>query len=454
MRNRTTEGSVWKPLLGFFFPILLGTFFQQLYNTADAVIVGNFVGKAALAAVGGPTSIFINLLVNLFVGLSSGATVIVARHYGAQELDAVRRTVHTSVALALAAGLGVTVVGILLSRPILVAMGTPDEVMGYALTYLRIYFLGSVASFLYNVGSSVLRAVGDNRRPLFFLIAACMTNIVLDLVFVVGFHWDVMGAALATVLSQVVIAVLVLTSLRHPGSLFCLEWREVRFHRDILLDVVKIGLPTGLQSDMYNFSNLFIQSCINAFGTDTMAAWTAFGKLDAFYWMVSAAFGVALTTFVGQNFGAQKYDRVRQGVRVSLGMIAGTTALISLLFCLFAQPLLRIFNGDPEVLSIGSLILWHMSPFYITFVFIEIFSAAIRGTGDSIKPMLLTAGGVCVLRVVWIFTVLPFHNTLETLLLSYPITWVLTSALFIVYYLRNNWMRRQIQKYGYAPEVR
>ncbi len=454
MRNRTTEGSVWKPLLGFFFPILLGTFFQQLYNTADAVIVGNFVGKAALAAVGGPTSIFINLLVNLFVGLSSGATVIVARHYGAQELDAVRRTVHTSVALALAAGLGVTVVGILLSRPILVAMGTPDEVMGYALTYLRIYFLGSVASFLYNVGSSVLRAVGDNRRPLFFLIAACMTNIVLDLVFVVGFHWDVMGAALATVLSQVVSAVLVLTSLRHPGSLFCLEWREVRFHRDILLDVVKIGLPTGLQSDMYNFSNLFIQSCINAFGTDTMAAWTAFGKLDAFYWMVSAAFGVALTTFVGQNFGAQKYDRVRQGVRVSLGMIAGTTALISLLFCLFAQPLLRIFNGDPEVLSIGSLILWHMSPFYITFVFIEIFSAAIRGTGDSIKPMLLTAGGVCVLRVVWIFTVLPFHNTLETLLLSYPITWVLTSALFIVYYLRNNWMRRQIQKYGYAPEVR
>lgn len=454
MRNRTTEGSVWKPLLGFFFPILLGTFFQQLYNTADAVIVGNFVGKAALAAVGGPTSIFINLLVNLFVGLSSGATVIVARHYGAQELDAVRRTVHTSVALALAAGLGVTVVGILLSRPILVAMGTPDEVMGYALTYLRIYFLGSVASFLYNVGSSVLRAVGDNRRPLFFLIAACMTNIVLDLVFVVGFHWDVMGAALATVLSQVVSAVLVLTSLRHPGSLFCLEWREVRFHRDILLDVVKIGLPTGLQSDMYNFSNLFIQSCINAFGTDTMAAWTAFGKLDAFYWMVSAAFGVALTTFAGQNFGAQKYDRVRQGVRVSLGMIAGTTALISLLFCLFAQPLLRIFNGDPEVLSIGSLILWHMSPFYITFVFIEIFSAAIRGTGDSIKPMLLTAGGVCVLRVVWIFTVLPFHNTLETLLLSYPITWVLTSALFIVYYLRNNWMRRQIQKYGYAPEVR
>ena len=163
---------------------------------------------------------------------------------------------------------------------------------------------------------------------------------------------------------------------------------------------------------------------------------------------------MALTTFVGQNFGAQKYDRVRQGVRVSLGMIAGTTALISLLFCLFAQPLLRIFNGDPEVLSIGSLILWHMSPFYITFVFIEIFSAAIRGTGDSIKPMLLTAGGVCVLRVVWIFTVLPFHNTLETLLLSYPITWGLTSALFIVYYLRNNWMRRQIQKYGYAPEVR
>ncbi len=454
MRSSVTEGAVWKPLLSFFFPILLGTFFQQLYNTVDAIIVGNFVGKAALAAVGGPTAIFINLLVNLFVGLSSGATVIVAQHYGARELDAVRRTVHTSVALALAAGVGVMAVGILLSQPILVAMGTPEDVMGYALTYLRVYFLGSVASFLYNVGSSVLRAVGDTRRPLYFLVAACMTNIVLDLLFVVVFHWDVMGAALATVISQVVSAVLVAITLRHPGSIFCLEWREIRFHGDVLRDLLKIGLPTGLQSDMYSLSNLFIQSCINSFGTNTMAAWTAFGKLDAFYWMISSAFGVALTTFAGQNFGAQKYGRVRSGVRVSLGMLAVTTVLMSVLYCLVSQPLLRIFNGDPEVLSIGSRILWHMCPFYITFIFIEIFSAAIRSTGDSIKPMLLTCGGVCVLRVAWVFLVLPFHNTLETVLLSYPITWVLTSILFIIYYLRNNWMRRQIQKYGYAPEVR
>ncbi|WP_353654836.1 MATE family efflux transporter [Clostridium sp. J1101437_171009_A5] len=430
----------------------MGTFFQQLYNTVDAIIVGNFVGTEALAAVGGPAAVLINFLVNLFVGLSSGATVIVAQYYGARQIQELRRTVHTAIALAIAAGLGVMVLGIALSYPVMVLMGTPAEVMDYSLIYLRIYFVGSIASFLYNVGSSVLRAIGDTKRPLYFLIAACLTNIVLDLIFVVGFGLEVLGVALATVLSQIVSAVLVMLVLCRPDSIFCIARKEIRFHPDILKSILRIGLPTGLQSDMYTISNMLIQSCINSFGTSTMAAWTAFCKLDAFYWMISGAFGISITTFVGQNFGAQRYDRVRKSVRVCLLLSLVTALLVSGLYALGAQPLLRMFSTDTQVIEIGTFILWRMSPFYFTFICVEVMAGAIRGTGDSLKPMLLTCGGVCVLRVVWIFTVLPLDRTLGTLLLSYPMTWSITSLLFIIYYVRGNWMPRQIQKYGFSEE--
>lgn len=452
LQSRITEGPIWRHLLSFFFPILLGTFFQQLYNTVDAIIVGNFVGTEALAAVGGPAAVLINFLVNLFVGLSSGATVIVAQYYGARQMQELRRTVHTALALAIAAGLGIMILGIALSYPAMVLMGTPAEVMDYSLIYLRIYFVGSIASFLYNVGSSVLRAIGDTKRPLYFLIAACLTNIVLDLVFVVGFGLEVLGVALATVLSQMVSAVLVMLVLCRPDSIFCIARKEIRFHPDILKSILRIGLPTGLQSDMYTISNMLIQSCINSFGTNTMAAWTAFCKLDAFYWMISGAFGISITTFVGQNFGAQRYDRVRKSVRVCLLLSLVTALLVSGLYAPGAQPLLRMFSTDTQVIDIGTFILWRMSPFYFTFICVEVMAGAIRGTGDSLKPMLLTCGGVCVLRVVWIFTVLPLDRTLGTLLLSYPMTWSITSLLFIIYYVRGNWMRRQIQKYGFSAE--
>ena len=414
--------------------------------------MGNFVGTEALAAVGGPAAVLINFLVNLFVGLSSGATVIVAQYYGARQMQELRRTVHTALALAIAAGLGIMILGIALSYPAMVLMGTPAEVMDYSLIYLRIYFVGSIASFLYNVGSSVLRAIGDTKRPLYFLIAACLTNIVLDLVFVVGFGLEVLGVALATVLSQMVSAVLVMLVLCRPDSIFCIARKEIRFHPDILKSILRIGLPTGLQSDMYTISNMLIQSCINSFGTNTMAAWTAFCKLDAFYWMISGAFGISITTFVGQNFGAQRYDRVRKSVRVCLLLSLVTALLVSGLYALGAQPLLRMFSTDTQVIDIGTFILWRMSPFYFTFICVEVMAGAIRGTGDSLKPMLLTCGGVCVLRVVWIFTVLPLDRTFGTLLLSYPMTWSITSLLFIIYYVRGNWMRRQIQKYGFSAE--
>ena len=437
MQNQITEGPILRPLLAFFFPILLGTFFQQLYNTVDAIIVGNYVGTAALGAVGGSTAIIINFLVNLFVGISSGATVVIAQHYGAQQGEDVYESVHTAVALALAAGGVITIAGILLSGPALRLMDTPEDVMDYAVVYLRVYFCGTVASFVYNMGASILRAVGDTKHPLYFLMAACLTNIVLDLFFVAVLGLGVFGAALATVISQVVSAVLVAISLLRPGNVYSVVPREVRFHREKLVGILRIGLPAGIQSNMYTVSNMVLQSRMNLFGTVTVAAYTAFEKIDGFYWMISSAFGVSITTFVSQNFGARKYQRLRQGVRVCLALTAGVSLAISLLFCVTAP---------------GTHMMWYISPFYILFVCIEIFSGAARGAGDALKPMLLTCGGVCVLRVAWVVVVLSHYPAVETILVSYPISWGITSLLYLIYYFRGNWLRRGIAKAGFPAE--
>ena len=452
MTKDMTVGSPLKLLLRFTIPLIFGNLFQQFYSTVDAIIVGNYVGTAALGAVGGPTAVIINFLVNLFVGLSSGATVVVAQYYGARQGTELREAVHTGVALALAAGVVVTAIGLLISAPALRLMGTPEDVMGYAITYLRVYFCGSIASFLYNMGASILRAIGDTRRPLYFLMAACLTNIVLDLFFVVVLDLAVLGVGLATVLSQVVSAVLVAFSLLRPGTVYSVVPREIRFHKDKLAAIVRIGLPAGIQTNMYTISNMVLQSCINSFGTVTVAAWTAFGKVDSFYWLISGAFGVSITTFVSQNFGARKYDRVKKGVLVCLGLTFGVTAVISLLFCGAAPALLRLFTNDAAVIELGHHVMWFTAPFYATFVCIEIFSGAVRGTGDSLKPMLLTCSGVCVLRVLWVLLVLPHYPVLETVLVSYPISWTVTSLLYIVYYARGNWLRRGIARAGLSPE--
>ena len=452
MQNQITEGPILRPLLAFFFPILLGTFFQQLYNTVDAIIVGNYVGTAALGAVGGSTAIIINFLVNLFVGISSGATVVIAQHYGAQQGEDVYESVHTAAALALAAGGVITIAGILLSGPALRLMDTPEDVMDYAVVYLRVYFCGTVASFVYNMGASILRAVGDTKHPLYFLMAACLTNIVLDLFFVAVLGLGVFGAALATVISQVVSAVLVAISLLRPGNVYSVVPREVRFHREKLVGILRIGLPAGIQSNMYTVSNMVLQSRMNLFGTVTVAAYTAFEKIDGFYWMISSAFGVSITTFVSQNFGARKYQRLRQGVRVCLALTAGVSLAISLLFCLGAPVLLRMFSPDGEVIALGTHMMWYISPFYILFVCIEIFSGTARGAGDALKPMLLTCGGVCVLRVAWVVVVLSHYPAVETILVSYPISWGITSLLYLIYYFRGNWLRRGIAKAGFPAE--
>ena len=446
--NGITEGVIWKQLLLFFFPIVLGTFFQQLYNTADAIIVGKAVGKEALAAVGGSTGTLINLLVGFFVGLASGASVIIAQLFGARRAQDVSRAVHTTIALALSSGALLTAVGLLCAGGILELMGTPQEVMAYALPYLNIYFLGMIPQLVYNIGSGVLRAVGDSRRPMLFLICAALTNIVLDILLVLGLNLGVRGAAIATVLSQVVSAVLILVSLCHAQPVYRLHFRRIRFHGDMLARIVRIGLPAGLQSVMYSLSNMIIQASVNGFGTDVMAAWTAYGKIDGLYWMMISAFGVSITTFAGQNFGARRYDRMRRSVRVCLGMAAGVTVFMTALILAVGRPMLGMFTDDAHVVEMGMSIIRLIVPTWITYLCIEILSGAIRGAGDSLMPTLMTLTGVCLMRVFWVTVVVPRMHQLPVLMLSYPITWVITSCMFIVYYLRGRWLDRCIARQG------
>ena len=436
-----TQGVIWKQLLAFFFTLWFGTFFQQLYNTVDTVVVGRFVGKTALAAVGS-TGVVVNLTVGVFTGLASGAVVIIAQHYGARRGPEVFRSVHTAMLLSLLLGAFFMAAGFLLTPWSLRAMGTTEEALPGAILYQRIYFLGMIPNVVYNMGTGVLRAVGDARRPLYFLIAASLCNIVLDLVLVVGFGLAVLGVALATVLSQLLSAVLVVLSLmRSQGQAYQLFPRQLRLYGAPLKDAMRVGVPAALQSVMYSASNIVIQAAINSFGTDAVAAWTAYGKMDVIFWMSINAMALAITTFAGQNYGAGQYDRLKKGVRVSVGMSAGFTVLLSTAMTVFARPILSIFSPDPDVLEIGVAMVRFLAPCYITYILVELLPGAIRGAGRSMVPMLISVFGVCVLRLVWLFTVVPAHHTIEAVELSYPITWAVTSAAVLIYYRWGHWLQ-------------
>lgn len=432
--NGITEGVIWKQLLIFFFPILFGTFFQQLYNTVDAVIVGRFVGKEALAAVGGSTGTLINLLVGFFVGLSSGATVIISQFYGGGREKRVSEAVHTAVAFSLACGIGLMVVGIIFSPFALRAMGTPEDIMQYSLSYIRIYFLGIIPNLIYNMGAGILRAVGDSKRPLYYLMASCFTNIVLDLALVVWLRLDVRGAALATIASQLVSAVLVIIRLFKTEDSYRLVISKIKMNLYMVMRIVRIGLPAGLQSVMYSASNIIIQSSVNSLGTDTVAAWTAYTKIDSVYWMIISALGISITTFVGQNYGAGKMDRVKRGIYVCLGLSFLITTILSILMYVGGGYIYLMFTTDAAVIEKGIEILHFLVPAFVTYVCVEILSGALRGTGDCWIPMIMTAVGVCALRVLWVIIAVPLRPDILTVVFSYPLTWSITSILFLVYF--------------------
>jgi putative MATE family efflux protein len=433
--NGITDGVIWKQILIFFFPLLFGTFFQQLYNTADAIVVGRFAGKVALSAVGGTTGTLINVFVGFFVGVSTGATVTISQYYGGRQKKEVGKAVHTAIAMAIVGGAVIMLLGLVGAPMALRLMGTPEEIIPYSLTYLRIYFAGMIANLVYNVGAGILRAIGDSKRPLYYLIISCFINIILDLVFVVVFHWDVMGVALATVISQLCSAVLVCITLMRTKDSYQLRWKELHFHKEMLRRIFYIGLPAGFQSLMYSSSNVIIQANMNSFGTDTIAAWSAFGKIDGIFWMVMGSFGISITTFVGQNYGAGKYDRVRKGSKVCLSMALSVAIGLSVILYFTGPYIYWLFTTDTLVVEKGMEILHIMVPTFWTYVFIEIFSGSLRGMGDSFIPMILTSMGVCVLRILWLFTIVPLRPEISTVIYSYPITWSVTSVLFIIYYI-------------------
>ena len=437
-----TEGPVWKGLLTFFFPILLGTFFQQLYNTTDAVIVGQFVGKEALAAVGGGTAVYVNLLVGFFVGLSSGATVIISQFYGAKHDREVNRAVHTAVMLAITAGAVMTAAGSLASPWAMTIIGTPEDIYAQSVLYLRIYFYGMIPMFIYNMGSGVLRAVGDSCTPFYILVAGCGANIILDLLFVAVFHQGVAGASWATVLSQTVSMLLVLAVLIRTDDSYRLTLRQLSITPHLLRDMVRIGFPAGIQSVLYTVSNLIIQANINAFGTNTIAAWAAYGRIDSIFWMTSNSFGVALTTFSGQNYGAKLYDRMKTATRNGMAMAAGAAAGYCVLFWFTGRMFFHLFTTDEQVITTGMKMLHFLAPFFITYIPVEVFSGTIRGTGDSFNPMIITAFGVCVLRILWLLVTVPIWPSLITVIACYPVTWTTTSVLFALYYKHGTWINR------------
>jgi putative MATE family efflux protein len=433
-QNAITEGVIWKQLLLFFFPLLAGTFFQLLYNTVDAIVVGQFCGKEALSAVGGATATLINVFVGFFVGITSGVTVVVAQYYGAGRSSEVKKAVHTAMGIALAGGLLLTVFVLLLAGVMLRAMNTPADTLQQSVVYLRIYAFGMIGNMLYNMCASILRAAGDSRRPFNFLVVGTLTNIVLDLFMVCVLHWGVAGAAFATILSQYISAVLSVIHLMHSKESYHLELHEIRIEKDYLAKILRIGIPAALQSLMYSFSNVLIQTAVNGFGTDTVAAWTVWGKVDGIFWMIINSLGIATTTFIGQNYGAGKYGRVRKCMRQALFIALLFTLGMSAFFLTFKMPLLHLFTGDPDVIRIGKQMCEFMVPCFITYICIEILSGTLRGMGDAFMPTIITVAGVCVLRMVWLFTALPKVHTMKTVMYSYPFSWIVSSVCFVIYY--------------------
>lgn len=450
-QRQISEGVIWKQLLIFFFPILLGTFFQQMYNTVDTIIVGRVVGTTALAAVGA-TGPLVNMVNGFFIGISSGATVILSQNYGAGNRQGVQDALHTGVTLSLGLGAIITVLGVGLGPWVMSLMNMPKNCMGDASVYLRIYFAGAIGSMVYNMGAGILRAMGDSRRPMLFLMATCVLNVVLDVLFVAVLKMGVAGAALATTVSQFISAVLpIRVLLRLPED--ALELRKLRIDRKLLGRILRIGVPAGLQFVTFDFSNILIQSGVNSFGDVTMAAWTAHGKTDAITWMISGAFGVSVTTFVGQNFGAQKYRRIRQSVWISLAMSVALVGAVAALILAFRTQILGIYTDDPNVVAVGSMIMLSIMPFNVVFMPIEVFAGTMRGVGYSVMPTLITGSCVCLFRILWLMTVVRRWHTLKMLTICYPISWILAATVFFIVYLRGNWLRSRIAQCGMVPET-
>lgn len=436
-----TEGSVWKSILRFTLPILLGMFFQQLYNTFDAIIVGHYTGKEAFAAVGGGTGFFINLLIGFCGGLASGATIIISQFFGAKRDADLSSAVHTSFILALAMGIVVTALGISLSGVAMTIIKTPEDIYPNAVAYLKIFFIGVIPMFLYNMGAGILRSIGDSKTPFYILVAACFLNIGLDYLFVAKLSMGVSGVAWATVICQFVSMVLIFIPLVKTNEAYGFSLAKLRASPALILKMIKLGVPSGLYSTMYTVSNLIMMTFVNTFPTSTIAAWTAWGKLDALFWMSVSSIGMALSTFAGQNFGAKQYDRIKKGAWQGLLIMNAITVVIVIIF----RAVGKYFYGwlipdETEVIATAIQITMFLTPAFFLYVPNEIFAGIVGGVGKTYVSMLITLVGICGTRMVWLFAFCQGTEDFIRVLYCYPISWLISALLFFSYYKFGKWI--------------
>lgn len=428
-----TQGSVGGHLIRFALPMLVGLLFQQLYTTVDSVVVGQFVSTQALAAVGSSGSI-INMLVGLSSGLSIGATVVISQRYGAHDFKGLSAAVQTTMMITFIIGVVMTIIGVAIVPLSLRMMDTPEDVIEGASEYLTIYFAGISGLMVYNMGSGILRAVGDSKRPLYFLCISALLNTGLDVLFVCVFHMGIAGVAYATILSQFISSILVLYVLSHTDAPYRILWRKLRIDRDMLSQILRIGLPAAVQQGVISFSNVFVQRYINVFGSACMAGWSSYNRIDQFIILPMASVSQASSTFSGQNFGAKKLDRLRKGVSTAMAYSIISTAALTVLVMLFKRPVLQLFNSDPDMLYYGEYFIMICSPFYVLCCFNQIYGGAMRGMNESRMPMIITISSFVVFRQIYLAVTSWLSGNFVWVALAYPVGWVLCSVLMLIFY--------------------
>lgn len=434
-----TQGPIGRKILAFAFPLFLGNLFQQLYNTADSLIVGNFIGSDALAAVSSSGSL-IFLLVGFFNGISVGAGVVIARYFGARDKEKVERAVHTTVAFGIVAGIALTVIGIALTPIILKWMGTPQDVLPSSILYFRIYFCGSIAFVLYNIFVGILQSVGDSRHPLMYLVISSVVNVALDLLFVAVLKFGVGSAALATVISQFISAILCFIRLTLTQEEYRVVLKNIRFDAVMLKQVIQNGLPTGLQNSIIAFANVVVQSNINAFGKMAVAGCGSYSKIEGFGFLPINCFVMALTTFISQNLGARQYERAKKGARFGILCSIIIAELVGIAIYVFAPQLIAAFNSDPQVVAFGVAQAHVVTLFYFLLAYSHCLAAIFRGAGRSAVPMVVMLVCWCIIRVSYITIIVKFIHEIDVIFWAYPLTWTLSTIIFTIYYFKSDWI--------------
>lgn len=434
-----TEGGIFKNLLFFATPLILGNLLQQMYNAVDSIIVGNYVGSNALAAVGAGASL-IYLLIAFSLGASVGAGVIVSQYLGAKEKEGVHKAVHTALAISIILGLILTAGGILFSRKLLVMMNTPAEILDDAACYLRIYSYGLIFNVVYNMAAGILNAAGNSRRSLMYLAAAAVVNIFMDLLLIAGLKIGVAGAAIATNFSQAISCILALWFLFRVPADYRISLKSLRIHKAMALRIIQIGLPTGIQNMVISFSNILIQASINQYGATAVAGFSAYLKIDGFNILPVLSFSMAITTFIGQNYGAGKYDRMKKGMWVTLLMGIVYTVFTGILLLTFSGQIMRLFSEDVGVIAYGQTAMRYFCPFYWILAILHSLAGTVRGTGKSIPPMVVLLVSLCLFRIVWIQLVLPYYTSIEGIFILYPVSWLVGAVLMILYTWKGKWI--------------